>query len=103
MDISRRAFISRASALSVAGAATPFVMNLAAIGEAAAATASDYKALVCVFMAGGNDYANTVVPYDTAQYASYSAQRAALAYSQASLAGTVLQPTTPLPGGAQYA
>ena len=103
MDISRRAFISRASALSIAGAATPFVMNLAAMGEAAAATASDYKALVCVFMYGGNDYANTLVPYDTAQYASYAAQRSALAYSQASLAGTVLQPTTALPGGAQYA
>ena len=103
MDISRRAFISRASALSIAGAATPFVMNLAAMGEAAAATATDYKALVCVFMYGGNDYANTLVPYDAAQYASYAAQRSALAYSQASLAGTVLQPTTALPGGAQYA
>ena len=39
-----------------------FVMNLAAMGEAAAATASDYKALVCVFLYGGNDYANTLVP-----------------------------------------
>ena len=103
MDFSRRAFMSRASVLSIAGAATPFVMNLAAIGEAAAATASDYKALVCVFLYGGNDYANTLVPYDTAQYATYTAQRGALGYSQAALAGTVLQPTTPLPGGAQYA
>ena len=103
MDISRRAFLSRASALSIAGSATPFLMNLAAIGEAAAATASDYKALVCVFLYGGNDYANTLVPYDTAQYASYVAQRPTLAYSQAALAGTVLVPTTALPGGAQYA
>ena len=103
MDISRRAFLSRASVLSIAGSATPFLMNLAAMGEAAAATATDYKALVCVFLYGGNDYANTLVPYDSAQYASYTAQRAPLAYSQASLAGTVLMPTTPLPGGAQYA
>ena len=103
MDISRRAFLSRASALSIAGSATPFLMNLAAMGEAAAATATDYKALVCVFLYGGNDYANTLVPYDAAQYASYTAQRASLAYSQSALAGTVLQPTTPLPGGAQYA
>ena len=103
MDISRRAFLSRASALSIAGSATPFLMNLAAIGEAAAATASDYKALVCVFLYGGNDYANTLVPYDTAQYASYVAQRPTLAYSQAALAGTVLVPSTALPGGAQYA
>ena len=103
MDISRRAFLSRASVLSIAGSASPFLMNLAAIGEAAAATASDYKALVCVFLYGGNDYANTLVPYDAAQYASYSAQRPTLAYSQASLAGTVLVPTTALAGGAQYA
>ena len=103
MDFSRRAFIQRASVLSLAGSATPFVMNLAAMGEAAAATASDYKALVCVFLYGGNDYANTLVPYDPAQYASYTAQRGPLAYSQSSLAGTVLQPTTALPGGAQYA
>lgn len=103
MDFSRRAFIQRASALSVAGAATPFVMNLAAMGEAAAATASDYKALVCVFMYGGNDYANTLVPYDTAQYAAYNAARGALGYARGSLANTVLQPTVPLPGAAQYA
>ena len=103
MDVSRRAFIKRASAVSLAGAATPFVLNLASIGEAAAATTSDYKALVCVFLYGGNDYANTLVPYDDGQYASYAAQRGPLAYAQSALAGTVLVPSTPLPGGAQYA
>ena len=102
-DVSRRAFLQRASAVSMMGGAAPFVMNLAAIGEAAAATATDYKALVCVFLYGGNDYANTLVPYDNIQYATYSAQRAALAYSQAALAGTALSPTTALPNGAQYA
>jgi uncharacterized protein (DUF1501 family) len=74
-DFSRRAFLQRASALSIAGAATPFVLNLAAIGEAAAATASDYKAIVCVFLYGGNDYANTLIPADTANYNLYNAQR----------------------------
>ena len=103
MDVSRRAFIQRASALSVAGTATPFVMNLASIGEAAAATATDYKAMVCVFLYGGNDYANTLVPYDPVQYATYSAQRGPLAYARAALTPTLLQPTTALPNGAQYA
>jgi uncharacterized protein (DUF1501 family) len=42
---SRRAFLQRASLLSMAGAASPWAPNLAALGEAAAATASDYKAL----------------------------------------------------------
>ena len=95
-DVSRRSFLQRASALSIAGAATPFVLNLAAIGEAAAATASDYKAIVCVFLYGGNDYANTLIPADTTNYNLYNAQRSALAHSQASLAGTTLAPTVPL-------
>lgn len=102
-DVSRRAFLQRASAVSIAGTAAPFVMNLAAIGEAAAATAADYKALVCVFLYGGNDYANTLVPYDSTQYAVYSAQRSNLAFSQASLSPTVLTPTVALPNSAQYA
>ena len=103
MDQSRRAFIKRASALSIAGSATPFVMNLAAMGEAAAATASDYKALVCVFLFGGNDYANTLPPYDNTRHAFYTAQRAGFALSQAALQPTLLAPTTALAGGAQYA
>jgi uncharacterized protein (DUF1501 family) len=102
-DVSRRAFLQHASALSIAGAATPFVMNLAAIGEAAAATAADYKAIVCVFLYGGNDYANTLVPADNANYALYNAQRPTLSYTQASLAATTLVPTAALGGGRQYA
>ncbi|HSI60067.1 MAG TPA: hypothetical protein VLA16_21095, partial [Ideonella sp.] len=31
----------------------------------------DYKALVCVFLYGGNDGLNTVVPTDNARYAQY--------------------------------
>ena len=102
-DVSRRAFLNRASLLSIAGAAGPFVMNLAAMGEAAAATASDYKALVCVFLYGGNDYANTLVPYDNATYATYAAQRTGLNYTQAQVAATRLNPSVALAGGRQYA
>ena len=102
-DASRRAFLQRGAALSLAGSATPFVLNLAALGEAAAATATDYKALVCVFLYGGNDYANTLVPYDTAGYGVYAAQRPGLTYAQSALAPTLLNPSLALPGGAQYA
>ncbi len=49
-------------------AALPLALNLAAMGEAAAFNATDYKALVCVFLYGGNDYANTVVTYDDPSY-----------------------------------
>ena len=58
---SRREFLRTASRLSVAGVATPWAVNLAAIGAAAAQMApTDYKALVCVFMYGGNDHSNMV-------------------------------------------
>ncbi len=102
-NTSRRAFLQRTGALSVAGAATPWALNLAALGEAAATTASDYKALVCVFLYGGNDYANTLVPYDTTSYAAYQAMRPPLAYAQADLAATLLTPSVALPSGRQYA
>lgn len=91
-NASRRAFLQRASALSIAGAAAPWALNLAALGEAAAATASDYKALVCVFLYGGNDYANTLVPYDSASYNAYNQLRPTLAYARDKLSATVLNP-----------
>lgn len=101
-DQSRRAFLKRAGALGIAGAATPFVTSLAAIGEAAAATATDYKALVCIFLYGGNDYANTLPPYDTASYNLYYNARSNIALQRSALDGTVLNPTNSL-GGRQYA
>lgn len=110
---SRRAFLRRAAALGGLGAAAPLVMNLAAFGEAAAFTANDYKALVCVFLYGGNDCANTVIPYDNANYDLYSRIRGGgpnrtaggIAYAQADLAATALQPVTPqtLTDNLQYA
>ena len=102
-NASRRAFLQRASALSIAGVATPWALNLAAIGEAAAATATDYKALVCVFLYGGNDYGNTLIPYDTTRYALYQGMRPTVAYAQSALAATALTPNVALPGGIQYA
>jgi len=103
LDQSRRAFLKRSAALGIAGAATPFVLNLAGIGEAAAATATDYKALVCVFLFGGNDYANTLTPYDTTSYNAYQLLRPNIAYARTDLKATALDPATPLAGGLQYA
>lgn len=102
-DQSRRAFLKRSAALGLAGAATPFVTSLAAIGEAAAATAADYKALVCIFLYGGNDYANTVTPYDAPSYDLYQSLRSTIAHPRDSLAATLLNPATALAGGRQYA
>lgn len=102
-NASRREFLKRSTALSIAASATPWAMGLAAMGEAAAATATDYKALVCVFMYGGNDYANTLVPYDQPSYSLQQSFRANLAIDRAALAPLVLNPTAPLPNGRQYA
>ena len=76
-DAGRRAFLLRACALGAAGAAAPLAANLAALGAAAAheAPAGSYKALVCVFLYGGNDPYNTIVPYDEASHRAYAAAR----------------------------
>ena len=108
---SRRAFLRRSGQLALSGTALPFALNLAAIGEAAAFDATDYKALVCVFMYGGNDYANTVVSYDNANYDLYSSIRGGgagqtaggIALARSALTPTLLAPTTALANGRQYA
>jgi uncharacterized protein (DUF1501 family) len=104
----RRAFLRRSGQLALTGTALPFALNLAAMGEAAAfnsnpGDANDYKALVCVFLYGGNDYANTVVSYDDASYNAYAGIRGGLALPKGDLGGTLLRPYNALPGGRQYA
>jgi hypothetical protein len=107
---SRRDFLRRAGHTTLTGMAAPWLLNLTSMGEAAAFTATDYKALVCVFLFGGNDYANTVVTYDDDSYTKYATIRSAgsggttgMVLDKAALAATELKPTTPLPGGRQYA
>ena len=100
---SRRAFLRRSTALSLAASAGPFALSLAAMGEAAAAGATDYKALVCVFLYGGNDYANTLLPYDQASYTTQNSFRANLAIDRNRLTPLLLNPATALANGRQYA
>jgi uncharacterized protein (DUF1501 family) len=71
---SRRRFLQRAGALSAFGLASRLgVVNV--VAAAGAQTVGDYKALVCVFMFGGNDGNNTLIPFDTAGYAQYAGVR----------------------------
>jgi uncharacterized protein (DUF1501 family) len=75
-DASRRLFFRHAGVLTAAGAAAaPLALNMAAVGSAAAQAASDYKALVCIFMFGGNDSLNMILPTDSASWANYTAVR----------------------------
>jgi uncharacterized protein (DUF1501 family) len=71
---SRRRFL-RAGA----GAAALAGLQRLALVNAHAQAAPDYKALVCVFLYGGNDGHNMVVPQDAAAYARYRAARGVLA------------------------
>lgn len=95
LNASRRLFLQQSAALSGLGIAAPFAMNLAAIGEAAAQTAGDYKALVCIFLNGGNDSFNTVLATDTASWSNYTAVRNQQPDSLA-LARDSLLPISPL-------
>jgi uncharacterized protein (DUF1501 family) len=76
----RRNFLQHAGAL--AGTAALGQLGLFA---AQAAAADDYKALVCIFLVGGNDTNNMLVPIDTSGYAAYAAVRGDLALPQAQL------------------
>lgn len=113
LDTSRRSFLgwsARAAALGAGapfarnlaalGAGAPFAMNLAALGAASAQSASDYKALVCVFLYGGNDSHNLVIPYDAAAYTGYQQARGGIARVR-----NTLLPLTTLSnqGGRQFA
>ncbi|MGA7840934.1 MAG: DUF1501 domain-containing protein, partial [Candidatus Acidiferrales bacterium] len=51
----------------------------------AAGPASGYQALVCIFLFGGNDSNNLIVPNDTAGYQNYATIRQNLALAQGSL------------------
>lgn len=59
--------------------------TLSALAPLRVARAADFKALVCVFLYGGNDGMNCVVPMDTTRYGDYAKVRAGLALPQASL------------------
>ena len=102
MKAPRRDFLLRASALTATGLASRLA-PLSALGLAATAhaqAASDYKALVCVFLYGGVDGNNLVVPMDNAGYAQYAAVRPAA--SGVNIAQSALLPIQPSNAGSPY-
>ncbi|MDP9122410.1 MAG: DUF1501 domain-containing protein, partial [Acidobacteriota bacterium] len=60
-------------------AATVFDLRRVAAAAPLTGAAGDYKALVCVFLYGGNDSNNMLVPYDPLDYNGYAAVRQGLA------------------------
>ncbi|MGE3844313.1 MAG: DUF1501 domain-containing protein [Vicinamibacterales bacterium] len=77
-NASRREFLRQAACSAVGySAMVSAVMDLMKI-NAAAQSAPDFKALVCVFLYGGNDANNLLVPRDPDQHALYAAPRGVL-------------------------
>ena len=82
--LSRRGFIR-------VGAATVGSLALRPFGllPALAQSSANYRALVCVFLFGGNDSNNTVIPMDDASFQAYTSIRGSLALSASELTPTV--------------
>jgi uncharacterized protein (DUF1501 family) len=95
--------IERRSLLRV-GALAPMALSTGMLGGLvrsayAQSAATDYKALVAVFMFGGNDGNNLLVPLDASGYADYTSGRGSLALAQGELAA--INPTNT--GGRPFA
>lgn len=80
----RREFLKTSCCSAAAGFAAASFSRFGLV-NALAQTATDYKALVCVFLFGGNDSNNMIIPYDSAGYNAYKSARGGLALTQGSL------------------
>lgn len=100
-DYGRRALLRQGASLGLLRLlSTPTLLSLAGIGSAAAQTAGDYKAIVCILLDGGNDGFNTFVPFDAASNARYRTARGSVALTSGLQA---LAPLTAQPGNRQIA
>src|SRR5438477_11836478 len=75
--ITRREFIRRAACAAVGTAAlTSTIRDLRFMNAAVAqSNITDYKALVCIFLAGGNDSNNLIIPTIQSEYDNYASIR----------------------------
>ena len=89
-SLSRREFmkLSGGCATLTQSSLIASILNLQLSNSAIAATdTSGYKALVCIFLHGGNDSFNTLIPADTISYAEYQQARGSLALPSNTLLG----------------
>ena len=82
--VSRRDFVRIGCCTAASFGMTAALGRLNMI-QAFAAPATDYRALVCIFLFGGNDSNNMIIPNDPAGYLNYSTIRANLALPQNTL------------------
>ena len=107
----RRQFLKTTMAMPMMMGGGSLLGSLAGFNAQAADT-SGYRALVCVFLFGGMDCHDTVLPFDTASYNDYSDIRSDLLATYAALPGgstrtrnalLPLEPATNNFGGRQFA
>lgn len=91
---SRRRFLARSSQIALGSAAAWATMGrLQMVQAATPLPGNDFRALVCIYLFGGNDSFNMVAPRTAAAHANYLAARPALAIARDSLL-----PITPVAG-----
>ncbi len=97
--VNRRQFLKKTGAGAAAAAAFAAYPG-AAFSQSISTVAPfpDFKALVCVFLFGGNDSYNMLVPRSDAEYGVYAASRQNMAIAQSDL--LAIRPLTP--DGAEY-
>jgi uncharacterized protein (DUF1501 family) len=83
--LTRRDFVRMGCCTAASFGLSAALGRLNLIHAYAAGPATEYKALVCIFLFGGNDSNNLIVPNDTAGYANYLKYRANLALAQNTL------------------
>lgn len=103
--------LKSSAAMALNRISIPMATSLGLMADAAAQSANDYKALVCIFLFGANDHYNTVIPYDIPTHTNYYNIRKGtptpgtvydgIAIGRNSLSETAL--STPLSGGRQMA
>jgi uncharacterized protein (DUF1501 family) len=85
MAKSRRDFLKDSFCAAVGATAASGVIGDLGMMAVAAPQSADYKALVCIFLFGGNDGDNTLIPYSQSDYNAYAAARSILALPRSSL------------------
>ena len=71
LGLTRRSLLTSSAALALQRVSIPMATSLGLMADAAAQSANDYKALVCIFLFGANDHYNTVIPYDIPTHTNY--------------------------------
>ena len=93
---SRRRFLHTLCTTLAAGGASALVPQLKLIGSALAAPAGNvtgYRALVCVYFAGGNDSWNMLMPYDATRHAVYATARSGVYNANSNAGGLAIERT----------